>query len=462
MSDSITGLDSSPILWYKPIRTRDLTSSYINVSKFFEFTGTTTETKRIIDGIGQVVECTFEFTNKDELNSFLTFFEDRKSSLYKFWISVWINQFELYEPISESTGFIRIKPCYFSQSYQGYERIWLLLKDGSRIVRHVTSATDYGNYEELQVDSNFDRTIEIEDVVLFGRFILCRFGSDELEFDYDYNTEITTTTVKFYELVTEYEDYDAVSHRFAELYELKFPTTTYRYTSYYKDIEYNYHLYEAVPMKRSRIEHNLNLFADKELEVVSRPTKALREYVANMTLLKVILTLTRLDLETGQTKVIFKGMGKGVSLKDDYISILFSPISSVFSYSIPKFLYQPLCNNILFDRNCGLGKDAWKIVTTVMVQDDGSLYSNDFSSKPDGWFIGGFVRYQNEYRLITNHQGSYIWIQAPFSDDIDNKEVEVFPGCDGSPATCRDKFNNLDNFNGFPYIPNKNPVIWGV
>ena len=40
--------------------------------------------------------------------------------------------------------------------------------------------------------------------------------------------------------------------------------------------------------------------------------------------------------------------------------------------------------------------------------------------------------------------------------------MDAYPGYDGSPATCVDKFDNLDNFVGFPYIPSKNPVVWGI
>jgi len=35
--------------------------------------------------------------------------------------------------------------------------------------------------------------------------------------------------------------------------------------------------------------------------------------------------------------------------------------------------------------------------------------------------------------------------------------VKIYPGCDRVRATCESKFDNLDNFGGFPWIPTKNP-----
>jgi hypothetical protein len=33
----------------------------------------------------------------------------------------------------------------------------------------------------------------------------------------------------------------------------------------------------------------------------------------------------------------------------------------------------------------------------------------------------------------------------------------MYAGCDHLLATCRDRFSNVANFGGFPWIPQKNP-----
>ncbi|MDG4870579.1 phage BR0599 family protein, partial [Guyparkeria sp. 1SP6A2] len=37
------------------------------------------------------------------------------------------------------------------------------------------------------------------------------------------------------------------------------------------------------------------------------------------------------------------------------------------------------------------------------------------------------------------------------------QEIEVYPGCDRTAATCNAKFNNLLNYGGFDFIPPKGP-----
>ena len=39
--------------------------------------------------------------------------------------------------------------------------------------------------------------------------------------------------------------------------------------------------------------------------------------------------------------------------------------------------------------------------------------------------------------------------------------VTAYPGCDGSPATCRDRFGNSARFGGCASIPSRNPAVWG-
>ena len=35
--------------------------------------------------------------------------------------------------------------------------------------------------------------------------------------------------------------------------------------------------------------------------------------------------------------------------------------------------------------------------------------------------------------------------------------IVVQAGCDHLPTTCKNKFNNLANFNGFPFVPLEDP-----
>jgi len=77
----------------------------------------------------------------------------------------------------------------------------------------------------------------------------------------------------------------------------------------------------------------------------------------------------------------------------------------------------------------------------------------------DGWFIGGLMEFGVEKRTIVMHVGNVITIAYRMVNLADNDSVDVYPGCDGRNITCRDKFDNIINFLGFPYIPIENPAM---
>jgi hypothetical protein len=60
--------------------------------------------------------------------------------------------------------------------------------------------------------------------------------------------------------------------------------------------------------------------------------------------------------------------------------------------------------------------------------------------------------------MITDHVGEKISIAYRFSELKDGDTVDAYAGCDGRAETCRDKFDNIDNFLGFPFTPQENPA----
>jgi len=84
-----------------------------------------------------------------------------------------------------------------------------------------------------------------------------------------------------------------------------------------------------------------------------------------------------------------------------------------------------------------------------------------FGTYTAGYFIGGVVEFTfgNESRTIIAHSGSTITMSYRMIDLEDDDSVDAYPGCDGRAATCRDKFVNILNFFGYPYIPIENPAL---
>jgi len=59
--------------------------------------------------------------------------------------------------------------------------------------------------------------------------------------------------------------------------------------------------------------------------------------------------------------------------------------------------------------------------------------------------------------MVLDHQDDTVIILAPFVDVEAPVAANAFAGCDRTLADCRDKFDNLAKFMGFPWIPGRNP-----
>ena len=71
------------------------------------------------------------------------------------------------------------------------------------------------------------------------------------------------------------------------------------------------------------------------------------------------------------------------------------------------------------------------------------------------------MRFGTDARLITQHTGANLYLNVAFASLSVGDEAVAYPGCNGDPQTCLNTYNNLEHFNGMPYIPSHNPVVWG-
>ena len=150
-------------------------------------------------------------------------------------------------------------------------------------------------------------------------------------------------------------------------------------------------------------------------------------------------------------------------------------------------MYQRQCPHTLYSNsegNCragiGVGGREFFKVTKALAGVEGvvgltltfttSLVDAD---KPVGFYNGGMIYWKRGnytyWRLIINQiNATSIQINFPIPTlDADNVNplnwsqggitVDIYPGCAHTLSDCRDKFNNLDNYGGFPYIPLLNP-----
>lgn len=132
---------------------------------------------------------------------------------------------------------------------------------------------------------------------------------------------------------------------------------------------------------------------------------------------------------------------------------------------IPRGRYQYTCTNNIYDRNCRLKMDDWKVDVTKALIREKKIFSLDFDNYEDGYFAGGCAYCEGQVRLIESHEGDYIMLRYPFSGIV-VQQLTVTPGCGHLFKLCARRFQNEKNFTGCPYVPptdpEKNPTGQGA
>jgi len=248
-----------------------------------------------------------------------------------------------------------------------------------------------------------------------------------------------------------------------ELYIVTTGTEVSRYTSWRELVTSGGDAFEPIPIKRTTIAYDARLGEVKT--AVSVPvTKQFVTNAVNFPIRKTQIQIAKVTISEPNVRTyIFDGIVRGVTF-DKGIAQVHCYGMDQLSTRGPKIIYQSGCNWQVFDGDCGLNQAPFKMNANIdsFNAEELTLYSTTFYWMPDGWFVQGKAYYKNDWRFITDNASNYIRLHYRFSDAlVVNTGINVYPGCDGLPATCKTKFNNWNKFCGMPSIPSRNPVIWG-
>lgn len=111
---------------------------------------------------------------------------------------------------------------------------------------------------------------------------------------------------------------------------------------------------------------------------------------------------------------------------------------------------------------CGLDRTDFDHATTIDSINGVTLVVDSVAALP---YSGGWVEWSDgdsppsyERRLIVAASGTTLTLVRPFSSDVlVNDAVTLFPGCDHTAGTCHGTYDNILNYGGFLFMPEKNP-----
>lgn len=135
--------------------------------------------------------------------------------------------------------------------------------------------------------------------------------------------------------------------------------------------------------------------------------------------------------------------------------------------SLPVDVVQPPCRYTTFDGNCGLSAAAFKVTGTLSA---GSTVSTLLAvlAQASGWFSLGRIVFTSganagHSRFIKRHTAgapaTLVLVTPLHNAPSAGDAFDLYPGDDHTLQTCRDKFNNLLNFGGEPFVPRPETAV---
>ena len=209
-NDSIEDLSGSgtiEVLWIKPNRHpfHPMRDWEHNV-EVYQYGEGITRIHDISSHTAHIYKALWTQIKKSQEYELLAFFVSRVGRYKNFWLPQWQNVYRLYEDVQAWDDSVRVHYGFFTDTFQGYERFFMELKDGSKIVRHIVSVTNGGDdTETFHLERAMDRNISQDDILFFGKLVLTRFDQDEIEFEHHTSDSSDCNLMaSFLELTEEY------------------------------------------------------------------------------------------------------------------------------------------------------------------------------------------------------------------------------------------------------------------
>lgn len=263
-----------------------------------------------------------------------------------------------------------------------------------------------------------------------------------------------------------------------ELYIFTLGSEVFRFTSAEDDITISLPnpingVYESIAIRRTNIQQSAdeNRTDSLELELPSNNEVAAKYVgvVPGQPLEIQLHRFHRLDAPDPETQLSFQGIMQTVSFIEDgrVAKMQVQSLTKAKNRQIPLLTYQGPCNHMLYDVRCKIldtDPQFEKFLTAGAVDATGTfITATGAAAFGADFFEAGFIEFENDFRTIKQQTGDVLEIFIPFVDSPLGKQMRVLAGCKlRLVEDCRDKFDNVVNFGGFPWVPTKNVFRTGI
>lgn len=206
--------------------------------------------------------------------------------------------------------------------------------------------------------------------------------------------------------------------------------------------------------------------ASSRLQVrLDRGLKVTGQFIDGSTPSPVKLTIYRKHRNDPDFIVLFRGRVSNAELEGDEVTLdCQSPLGSD-EKSIPRHIIMRTCPHVLYGPRCALDRRDHEHAGTIFSILGNAVRVDGIAESSTDFFTAGVIVHQPtgfrafiQDHFFDNYQHLKL-LQSPPSDWAPSDPVLLYAGCDRKHTTCRDKFDNIPNFGGFPLHPERDPFI---
>lgn len=267
-----------------------------------------------------------------------------------------------------------------------------------------------------------------------------------------------------------YTAYDSSAQSGSPLYLVQFSNSSgdWYFNQGVNFITYNSQTWEPAPFNVGSINHSNDFTKDTISITAPRNHTFFADLLADSYARITTVTVFRGHLQDGDSEyvVYWKGRIASVSAKKDEVELKCDPVFTSLKRPGLRARFQKTCRHALYSGACGLNAAGLSSTGTVTSVTGTTLIVTGADALGSGYFTGGMIGTSSgELLFILSQSGTTLKLMRissaftqEFIDSSGSLTVDLYPGCDHTINTCISKFNNLANFGGFPWIPNKNPM----
>ncbi len=185
-----------------------------------------------------------------------------------------------------------------------------------------------------------------------------------------------------------------------------------------------------------------------------------------------LFTVDYLNLAAGTGTVKYGRIGEVSTARDTYTAEFRGLAQALDQDSITH--YTPSCWATLGDGTCGVSltgtfTTTGSITTTVSQR----KFRDTTLTQADDWWTGGILRWTSganagremevkrhiQSDASEGNEPTIELLEAEFGTLATSDAYTLTAGCDKSITTCKDRFNNVVNFRGYPHLPGLSELL---